>query len=424
MKWRVMAGLLSASTIIAFAGAISGTLAWYAYATRASVSYGGTSVYSTAQLQIGLKTNGEIYLVGSDEDGFKTSYTMDSAKSTSSVEYWNLNDDATDYSYPEVVKFKNTDSTTAYTYWFTTPGTGLSEKNIQDYLSYVEPNHLKSGDATTLIPATTRAYKDGDDFKLYQNPSKLEYDHGYASSDNYSKIDFAFRVITSDNTLVKNHNIWLMNARSAAHGTQNSSTTDDAGNAIRLYFEGNRKKSDTDNSREDINVLFNPSDDTAKGVDKYTTVAGLLDLDGDGFYDYSVDNYADDTGTEYLYGYNGTTNPVDIMTQSAGDDINNTGADKLNTFYAKHKQGNKGYLNYDGLDLPKAYYKGQKDIYPDDNSSVLSGGTVLTTTGNDDDAIADLSMTIYMEGWDHSIIDKNIDYTFQLGLTFQINKVD
>ena len=58
MRWRflpIVAGLI---TFAAFVGSISGSLAWWAYSTRVSVQYQGTSVATSVQLQIGLKTEG------------------------------------------------------------------------------------------------------------------------------------------------------------------------------------------------------------------------------------------------------------------------------------------------------------------------------------------------------------------------------
>ena len=42
-------------TFAGFVGSISGSLAWWAYSTRVSAAYQGTSVTTTEQLQIGLK---------------------------------------------------------------------------------------------------------------------------------------------------------------------------------------------------------------------------------------------------------------------------------------------------------------------------------------------------------------------------------
>ena len=43
--------------MLGLAGTVSGSLAWWAYSTRASISYQGTSVASSEQLQIGIKVD-------------------------------------------------------------------------------------------------------------------------------------------------------------------------------------------------------------------------------------------------------------------------------------------------------------------------------------------------------------------------------
>ena len=53
---RLIFGFLGLTTLGSMVGAISGTVAWYAYVTRATMSYSGTSVNSTKQLQIGIKS--------------------------------------------------------------------------------------------------------------------------------------------------------------------------------------------------------------------------------------------------------------------------------------------------------------------------------------------------------------------------------
>ena len=51
---KLLLGVLGLATFASLVGTVSGTLAWYAYSTRATVSYSGTSVNNTVQLQIGI----------------------------------------------------------------------------------------------------------------------------------------------------------------------------------------------------------------------------------------------------------------------------------------------------------------------------------------------------------------------------------
>ena len=51
---KLLFGFLGIATFASLVGTVSGTLAWYSYSTRATLSYSGTSVNNTVQLQIGL----------------------------------------------------------------------------------------------------------------------------------------------------------------------------------------------------------------------------------------------------------------------------------------------------------------------------------------------------------------------------------
>jgi len=71
----------------------------------------------------------------------------------------------------------------------------------------------------------------------------------------------------------------------------------------------------------------------------------------------------------------------------------------------------------------QAEYETLESIQPVDDGGSLSGGTPICVTENTTDALAFADMTVYLEGWDHSVIDKEIGHAFDLGLQFQINRV-
>lgn len=415
MKWKTTAALLSATTFIAFGGALAGTLAWYSYATRASISYGGTSVYSTEQLQMGLVTSGDVTLLKKDDEHkevkFEDAYTKNTSLSTANTYYYFVNDGInTDFTQvvEEVESDKNGIKTVTKRYWFTPPGAGLSHDDMDIYFD--KTSSMKS--AKTLIPVSTREFDNkklaNENITLYSSPAKGEDDRGFASETDYTEIPFAFRVVTSDGTYVKNQNIWLTGA---------NNLTAKAASAVRLYF-----------SSDTTSVLFNPSSEE----DGTNTVAGLLDLDRDGYYDVTGFDYETGNGTEYIYGLfdkqPSTTTTFDTDLDGADSDVNGYYNDdanpsyEKNTFYAHHKKGDKGFKDLSSLDLPKSHYSGKKTIFPNDKGGELSEGTVLTNTSSDL-AIGELNMTVFMEGWDFGVIDKNCEYEFDLGLTFQINKV-
>ena len=94
--------------------------------------------------------------------------------------------------------------------------------------------------------------------------------------------------------------------------------------------------------------------------------------------------------------------------------------------------GTKGYLNFlqdgTGADLRnKAHYYSLYDIAPavSGQGDYSAGHPVGRTLANENKnlRIARTDLTIWLEGWDHSIVDNNIGTKFNLGLTFEINRV-
>ena len=47
----------------------------------------------------------------------------------------------------------------------------------------------------------------------------------------------------------------------------------------------------------------------------------------------------------------------------------------------------------------------------------------MCVTSADDSGLGRVDFTIFLEGWDHAIIDTNIEHSFQMGFQFGINKV-
>ena len=61
-------------------------------------------------------------------------------------------------------------------------------------------------------------------------------------------------------------------------------------------------------------------------------------------------------------------------------------------------------------------------VKPTDFDGVLSEGKPLCAT-NLTDGIADLELTIWLEGWDHNVIDEENTHSFNLDLQFQISRL-
>ena len=123
--------LLTCLTVACFAGSSLGTLAWYAYSTRAKIEMGGTAVQSTQQLQIGL---------------YCLDYDTNATKRTAYQQYG-----AVDNAFGTTLETIGDDH-----YIFMPPGQGFSETAINTFLTI-------NGCATnSLTPTTTRAFNRDD----------------------------------------------------------------------------------------------------------------------------------------------------------------------------------------------------------------------------------------------------------------------
>lgn len=367
-KSRFIVSAISVLTAASFVGLISGTLAWYANVTRVTVSYTGTSIAQAEQLQIGLVSDTDFTVDGENNDlGFNLTKETISGQD----------------------------------YYWAKPGSGFNSDAISAYLSH-------TGYATNEVaPVTSFEYDNGDDLSLYRAPiAGHANDMTSALHSAYVYLPFAFRVITFTNTgdieYAKNQNVWVTDAVAQA----SSSSDGDIYKALRVHFDDGTTK-----------FILNPS--STSPTASSTKVAGILDLNKDGYYDYTGSH------EEILYGhYSGTLTPEAFASDSALDDVNDTGQTNPTTFTAKHKGGNAGYSDLTGLNPLLANYETLESIAPaDDGTGALSGGTPICVTANDTNALAHVNLTVYMEGWDHSVIDTEINHAFNLGLQFQINRL-
>ena len=162
----------------------------------------------------------------------------------------------------------------------------------------------------------------------------------------------------------------------------------DIKNSIRIHFEN-----------ESSNFIFNPS----KLEDGKDTVGGLLDLNKDGLYDYNTF-----TNKEIVYGETETIKYKNSVTTDGID----VGEYDGNSFASSHKNG------VYGLDENETKFKTSSYLGFD---SVVSNKKVVSSIDNST-SIASLSLDIYLEGWDLSFIDKEMNHLFSLNLEFEINE--
>ena len=157
---KLAIGVLALSSVASLVGSISGTIAWYAYSTRALVSYTGTSVQSTTQLQIGIKSNTEV--------DFTTNAEL--------IEHIKFNDDPNHY------------------YFMKVGSGGLPATIINDYLS-------AKGYATNVLePLSSYAYNTGEDINLRNRPvtNNPSATKTAAEKTKYCEIPFVFRVLSAN----------------------------------------------------------------------------------------------------------------------------------------------------------------------------------------------------------------------------------
>lgn len=458
-------------TFSAFVGSVSGSLAWWAYSTRASVSYQGTSVTTAEQLQIGLKIS---------KANFDTEDKINALTALGLFEE------------PEL-------ATANYRYFFTNAGGGLSSTVVKTYLqtenvysvnelapissryyssgplfgdtyyneetgktmilkdNWVEIEHVATegelpatatNGVSMMVDATSKIMKyngiewsessltgtvatAGDlptntEFHLYdtleaRNPLNTEI----APTKKYVRIPFVFRIVKINSTGVDDRYaagrpIFIENIDASASSIN---PTAQIGKGIRLYFNNG-----TLNNR----IIVNPGDETTTNVaDMRTIVAGALDLNNDGYYDRYVTG--PNIGDEIIYGdYSGTAtntfeNDVDPTTLSNINEIADAGdledlENSHTTFLARHAPDSLCYNDYSGLTRRYAEYRTANSLKTTYSRGRLSGGLPMCVTGDaSKHFLAELDTTIWLEGWDHAVIDREIKHEFNLGLTFEID---
>lgn len=386
---KLIFGFLGISTLASMVGAISGTVAWYAYVTRATVSYSGTSVNSTKQLQLGIKSDVVV-------------------------------------DFPDDVVINDVPFGENGHYYFMNPGASLPASVISAYLS------TKGYTTTTLEPVSSYTYATNGAFSLKNAPTTNKPFEARTDAEitKYVEIPFAFRVLESDlstPTYVANKPIYITDAAAQADGEG------EINKAIRMYIDRNGNNIDG-NPMTDF--IFNPSS-AASGK---TKVAGILDVSGDDYYDFVNEMSSPYYQKECLYGDydlgDGVSSLDELYTDGLAEtsdfiDANGSGiSDRRTTFTAKH------YKGIDYLDLPAlvssekiiphyADYLGTDIIYPTPNAQgeLENNYAVCITADSSDNAlcIGEFNCKIFIEGWDFHVIDDELSHQFNLGLTFEIN---
>ena len=410
-KVRLITLGLFLTMAFALIGSITSTVAWYAYYVRATMSFRGTSVADAEQIQVGI--------VAHDKgDG-----TYDPIEGLEVDE----NDDSL--------------------YW-SKPGKGLSNITINSYLA-------AAGYATTeLSPVTSHIYTDNNEqLTLYNAPVAGSYfdPTDIAPTGKYVRLPLVFRVIDvskinseTESQYVANQGVWITDMETSA-SSGNGHTSAYIHEAIRVHVDENGsnrfiiKPADKEELPSNVLVPTTP---------KITNVGGLLKL-SKGSECYDQEKYNNGSTTiyrEHLYGFTeaevaafgdyieDSNFDVENRTEETEDPININNSSFFNltdhpfdSFIAKHGVG-QCFKSYTGIQLPQQKYYGFGQIKGDnsktEDGSLLGTGKRIATTGNAEaHYLARVTLTIWIEGWDHSVIDEEIDHSFNLGIQFEINSV-
>lgn len=375
IKWQVIYAVLGILTFAAFAGAVTGTLAWWAYSNQVAISFYGTSVEVSDMLQIGLKTDIDMTPEGMGET--------------------------------EVINGES--------YSFVEAGGALTSNMVSYYL---EQQNVYA--VNQLVPVTSASYAGNNEEMTLKGSivAGTPYNANPAETERYVKLPLVFRVLQIDSiagdTYAPKRHIWLSRAACEASSEEDG----EVHKALRMYANGIVMNDDEDYVPTRFIVNPNSTENTLG----YTNVGGLLNLSGGNqYYDYYTDN-EDGLQYEMIYGeYTGTPSTVTYGADTELADINATGQTTPTTFLAKHKAGVKAYNDLSAIAPKRAVYETLGTVAPIDDNGSLSGGKPFCTTEDNTAALAHVDLTIWLEGWDHTVIDQENNHFFNLDLVFQID---
>ena len=271
-----------------------------------------------------------------------------------------------------------------YIYWC---GETISARTINHVLR-------ANGYATTeMFPVTTGAFNgenaSPESFMLYKNPSYLRnYDKNnyryFADKFNYSVFDFVFRFEDVNNVgqYLAGYNIFLSRFQ-----IETAEEGHELYKSVRFYWTNGSE-----------GHLVNPTAHAA-GTD---AAGGVLDLNADGFYDYYL--YNDE---EVIYGEFEHSELYSTKTAEDG----NLEAEALDSFNANHKAG--VYALKEETFVPKTIsYVGIDGL--------TSRSQPITFTNPNYHNIGRFKMTLFFEGWDRHVVNKEIGFGYNLDLSFAV----
>lgn len=399
---KLITGVLYTMIIAGAAGAATGTYAWYSYQKEVSVKFNGTAINKSTEIEVGLR------VPTADIAKFETVKVFEG--NTKSFKDLYKKDFDNDQIHVESVTVNSVANTV---YW-------IRGNYIQEILTNFAKAYGSALDSLSPISAGYFSegmnWQLGDDaaddagkwsgFKRTPLPVEGKYDKDdFATVEDYFYLPLAFRVSDPAEDRAQEYKagekIYLTQF-DVVDNSKLSTDSLDLADAIRC-------KVDFPNVANHVNdYIFNPSND---GDAENLAVGGALNLYRDTYFDYY---YKDgDLGEKYeiAYGQFVDNNPTYI---EAVEDADPTiELDDCDTFTANHLKGVKKVDMGSTGNFRKCQTR---------NNSVVDSTrtTSFITTDTNGYCYADLS--IYIEGWDHNVVDYTAAHKFAISLEFGISK--
>lgn len=383
----VASGLITAITC-ALVGSITGTFAWYGYSTRATATVAGTSIGAAANLQIGIR----------DADANITS-----------------------------IEGLAEDRDTNNIFWQKDSG-GLRGDAIADYLNQ------KGFGSNEMHPISSGNIYEGDSSKRKEiSPVEMvtyqSNTNAAADKKDYFVLPLAMRVYNvaekedvANDEYLKEIEIYLSDIEVDLELAQNQTTT--LNEAFRIDF-----KEEKAGLAEPNYTLLAPG----KDADGSCKLAGLLDLNKDGFADVEEIDYDYKDRHELIYGQFKDGTKVEGARKDDYDVIPNNYEYPVHLDPADH-YSEKNVIPVTDFQAYEQQFFGKNSYLCDftPNNRMVNTNSVdpICVTPDSNDGIVYLTLTAWIEGWD--VDDQNqstlnsdaLGIPFHLNLQFQIDRVD
>ena len=469
---KLVFAVLGIMTVVCTVGSVGSTLAWYAYSTRALASYTGTSVNSTTYLEIGICSDEPI-------NNMPNSVHLERFTSSGDNNFYYFAQTGTGLTYEPISKYlaqkgfatNELEPLTSGSYSSggdfvlkKAPNEIVHTNNLlpanerDDYLTIPFVFRIKSqgtaeaqyvpGKELWLSKAVVRASSGRDDIiykalRVYVERGAKDYGTWRTVSEDVFADAGAPTGDYGHNYYldIDENNLYLFDdEHSSWNLLQSDVTVTDSAPNVNSFSEGDLYVNSGNSTyklckKASNGFIFNPSAENEGD----TRVGGLLNLSRDAYFDF------DDNG-EIIYGEydpaalllktdNGYTGSDDKLWDVNGTNYRDENEDLIaTTFTAKHKQGARYYTDFtsqpaDAL-FGHAHYLSINEIAPlrdsydyITNQNPNKPTSICKTADASDNYLARVNLTVYLEGWDFSVIDQEESHGFDLGLTFEASRV-